>query len=66
MKGNKNKSSELTMHYTLEVSDTIKGIGDNYDLEDLRKTVELIAKKKLKVDDVHVKNFKAFYYNKEE
>lgn len=62
----KEKTRDLTVFYTLEVSDTIKNISEDCDLDILKNSIELLAKKRLKVDDIQFKKFQAFLIEKEE
>lgn len=56
---------EITVTYTLEVTEIYKGVPDDLPKKDMQEILERSAKKCLSADDVHVRDLKLFIRDEE-
>ena len=57
---------EVTVTYTLEVTEIYKGVSDDLQLrKDMQERLERIVKEDLDADDVHVRDLKVFIRDEE-
>lgn len=67
-KGTKKKDTgkELTLCYTVEVTEILKNVEDAASPEEIKPVLERAMKKRLGVDDLHIKKLQVFLVEKEE
>lgn len=67
-KGTKKKDTgkELTLCYTVEVTEILKNVEDAASPEEIKPVLERAMKKRLGVDDLHIKKLQTFLVEKEE
>jgi hypothetical protein len=66
MKRKKATANEVTFIFNVTVTETVKGLDKDTDYDILKKNLEEIIKKRLKVDDVKVNKVQTFLMEKEE
>ena len=67
-KGTKKKSTgkELTLCYTVEITEILKNVESDASPEELKPVLERAMKKRLGVDDLRIKKLQTFLIEKEE
>ncbi len=66
IKRKKTAENEATFVFNVTITETVKGLDKNTDYDILKKNLEEIIKKRLKVDDVKVNKVQTFLMEKEE
>ncbi len=66
IKRKKTSANEATFIFNVTITETVKGLDKNTDYDILKKNLEEIIKKRLKVDDVKVNKVQTFLMEKEE
>ena len=66
MKRKKTTANEVTFIFDVTITETVKGLDKDTDYDILKKNLEEIIRKRLKVDDVKVKKVQTFLMEKEE
>ena len=66
IKRKKTAANEATFVFNVTITETVKGLDKNTDYDILKKNLEEIIKKRLKVDDVKVNKVQTFLMEKEE
>ena len=66
MKRKKTAANEATFIFNVTITETVKGLDKDADYDILKKNLEEIIRKRLKVDDVKVNKVQTFLMEKEE
>ena len=66
MKRKKTAANEATFIFDVTITETVKGLDKDTDYDILKKNLEELIRKRLKVDDVRVKKVQTFLMEKEE
>lgn len=66
IKRKKTTANEATFIFNVTITETVKGLDKDTDYDILKKNLEEIIKKRLKVDDVKVNKVQTFLMEKEE
>jgi len=66
IKRKKTATNEATFIFNVTITETVKGLDKDTDYDILKKNLEELIKKRLKVDDVKVNKVQTFLMEKEE